>query len=92
VSDQNVTNVHIEDAKIDELVEMLPTVVKESKAGWKTTEFWVTIGGSLLVFVNGIPMPEKLEPYFVGAVGVAYIISRGIAKKGVPVIEESKGA
>lgn len=70
-----------------ELVESIPTLVRESKAGYKTTEFWVGIILSLLVVLDGIPLPDKYEGVVAAALGAAYILSRGIAKKGVPVVE-----
>lgn len=46
------------------------------KAGFKTTEFWVTIGvGLLKAFVPSIP--DELI-----ALGGAYVVSRGVAKAG----------
>lgn len=65
----------------------VPEVVKESKAGYKTTEFWVTVVTAILVVLNGIPLPEKYEGAVVAALGAVYALSRGIAKKGVPVVE-----
>jgi hypothetical protein len=70
-----------------DVLEALPMIVSETRKGWKTTEFWVTVAGVLLVVVDGIPLPEKLEGLVAGAIGFAYIISRGIAKKGVPAVE-----
>lgn len=66
------------------LVAAIPEVVKESKAGFRTTEFWFTILTSILVVANAIPMPEKYEGIVVAALGGVYAISRGLAKKGVP--------
>lgn len=74
---------------ITEVVSEIPAVVKESKEGYKTTEFWVAIVISLLTVLNGIPMPEKYEGFVVAALGAAYAISRGIAKKGVAHVEPS---
>jgi hypothetical protein len=72
---------------IDEVIAAIPTVVKESKAGYKTTEFWVTIAISGLTVLGGIPMPDKYNGLVVAALGAAYALSRGIAKKGIPAIE-----
>ena len=66
------------------LIESLPSVIEESKAGYKTTEFWVAIVTSLLVVLNGVPLPEKYEGAVVALLGAAYAISRGLAKKGIP--------
>lgn len=69
------------------VIQAFPEIVKESKAGYKTTEFWLAIVTSLLVVFNGVPLPEKFEGFVVAAIGVAYALSRGLAKQGVPVVE-----
>lgn len=74
---------------VTEVISEIPTVVKESKEGYKTTEFWVAVVISLLTVLNGIPMPEKYEGFVVAALGAAYALSRGVAKKGVAHIEPS---
>lgn len=66
------------------LAPALTTIVTESKAGWKTTEFWVAAVVSLLTILDTIPLPEKFEAGVVGLITVAYVLSRGLAKKGVP--------
>jgi hypothetical protein len=71
---------------ITDLLESLPMVVKESKAGYKTTEFWVTILASAATLLDVIPMPEHYKAIVVGVLGTAYTISRGIAKKGIPAV------
>lgn len=76
---QNFENTALEGA-----IEMLPQIVEESKAGWKSTEFWVTVVIALLTVLDGVPLPEKYEAVVVGVLGAAYAISRGLAKKGVP--------
>jgi hypothetical protein len=70
-----------------ELIESIPVIVSETRKGWKTTEFWVTVMLSLLTILDGIPLPEKFEGVVLGLLGVAYIVSRGVAKKGVPEVE-----
>lgn len=55
---------------------------KHVKPGWKSTEFWVTvalIGGNFLSAVGGA-LPDKWAAGFATAAGVAYKISRGLAK------------
>lgn len=69
---------------LNEIIERVPAAVEETRAGYKTTEFWLTIATSALVVLNGIPMPEKFEGFVVAALGAVYALSRGIAKKGVP--------
>lgn len=85
--------VYVEDAERveidgDALEDAIGAVVKESKGGVKTTEFWIAIATSVLVVLNGIPMPEQYEGYVVAALAGIYAISRGLAKKGVPHVEE----
>lgn len=59
-------------------------IVKESKAGYKTTEFWVTVITALAVVFNGVPAPESKEGYIAAALAAIYAISRGLAKNKVP--------
>lgn len=72
------------DELVAAVIEDMPAVIQETKAGYKTTEFWITVGASLLTVLNAVPLPEKYEGVVVAALGVAYVLSRGIAKKGVP--------
>lgn len=71
----------------DDLAPAINGIIKESKSGYKTTEFWVSIAVALLTVLDGIPLPEKFEGVVVGAIGAVYVISRGIAKQGVPAVE-----
>lgn len=72
---------------IEEVIKDLPMVVSESKAGYKTTEFWITIATAVAASTGGIPMPEKYQGFVAAAAAIAYILSRGVAKKGTPVVE-----
>lgn len=90
-ADTAVVNQNVAPA-IEDAIESIPVLVKESKAGYKTTEFWVTIVTSLLVVLNGIPLPDKYGGFVVAALGAAYAISRGLAKKGVPAVEAAPDA
>ena len=67
-----------------EIGDEVAYVVKESKAGWKTTEFWITVITSIAVVFNGIPAPESKEGYIVAGVAALYAVSRGLAKNKVP--------
>jgi hypothetical protein len=78
---------NVDPEALAELIAAGPTIIKESKAGYKTTEFWVTLLGSLAVVLNGVPVPEKYEGIVIAVFGAAYILSRGVAKKGIPSIE-----
>lgn len=71
----------------DEAVPAIETVVRETRSGWRTTEFWITVATSLLVVVNGIPLPEKYEGVVVAALAAVYALARGLAKAGTPVVE-----
>jgi hypothetical protein len=73
-----------------ELGPALNTLVTESKKGYKTTEFWVTVAVALLTLLNGIPLPEKYEGAVIAGLAGVYALSRGFAKQGVPVVEPSK--
>jgi hypothetical protein len=77
-------NVDTNSDATEALIEALPYVVEESKKGYKSTEFWVAIVLTGLTVLDGIPLPEKYEGVVAGAIGLAYIISRGIAKQGQP--------
>jgi hypothetical protein len=87
-----VVNIYNTDSgeAVGELIESLPTVVKESKSGYKTTEFWITIATALAVTLEAVPVPAKYEGIVVAVVGALYVISRGLAKQGVPVVEPQK--
>lgn len=87
VNAPQAATVNVNQDQVDDLVGSLPAVIKESKAGYRTTEFWVAVIGSLLTVLNGVPLPEKYEGVVVALFGAVYILSRGIAKKGVPVVE-----
>lgn len=69
---------------IEATVAGFPEVVKETKEGYKTTEFWVAVVTSVLTVVGTIPVPEKFQGVVVAALGIAYALSRGLAKKGIP--------
>lgn len=77
---------------ITNVFNQAPEIFKESKAGYRTTEFWVTIAISLLTVLNGIPLPDKYEGFVVAALGAVYALSRGIAKHGQPSIEPDPAA
>lgn len=81
-------NAFPQETAIEDFAELVPQIIKESKEGYKTTEFWLMVVISILTVVDGIPLPEKYEAAVVAALGVAYALSRGLAKKGVPVVEE----
>jgi hypothetical protein len=81
-----------ETGAVEDFIEKIPAIVKESKAGYKTTEFWITVVTAILVVLNGIPLPERYEGFVVTALAALYAISRGLAKQGVPDVEPAEGA
>ncbi|MEM4720553.1 MAG: hypothetical protein QXT73_00650 [Candidatus Methanomethylicaceae archaeon] len=55
----------------------------EVKAGWKTTEFWLTVGIGVLVAVSRL-LGIGIDPSVLGGVSIpsaAYILSRGVVKR-----------
>lgn len=70
--------------QIEDLFAEIPVLVKESKVGYKTTEFWLTLLTAILLNVNLIPLPDSWQGIATAALVVVYAISRGLAKKGIP--------
>lgn len=55
----------------------------EKKAGWKTSEFWVTVVASVIAILNKAfdwNIPTDTLTQVVGVIA-AYVLSRGLAKK-----------
>jgi hypothetical protein len=74
---------------VEGLVPVATEVVKETKAGYKTTEFYLTILGSLLTAVGAIPTPHDAKGFIVAGLVALYAVSRGLAKNSVPNITPS---
>lgn len=56
-------------------------VVKEVKAGWKTTEFWLVLAGVVLTQVGALRVPGKYgDTIQTSALIGSYAVSRGLAK------------
>lgn len=59
----------------------------ETKPGYLTTEFWVSIISGLYLFFNttGVldQIPNKYSGLLLALITAAYTVSRGIAKQGV---------
>lgn len=74
---------------VREVVADLPTAIKETKAGYKTTEFWLTVAGLVALNLNGVilTLPDKYQALGSAVLAGLYAISRGQAKSGVPTIE-----
>jgi len=56
----------------------------ETKTGWKTSEFWVSVAVALTALAGALPIPPHYSGVVAAAIGGAYAISRGFAKSGVP--------
>lgn len=65
------------------LVAQSTGIVKEAKAGYKTTEFWLTIASAVLLDVGALPVPDHIKAYATAGLAAVYTISRAIAKHGV---------
>lgn len=69
-------------------VELTATTISETKPGYKTTEFWLT----LILIVGGVLdetnawhfMPHNWAAIGMAVVAGAYSLSRGKAKQGIP--------
>jgi hypothetical protein len=68
--------------EIGELVRDVPVIIQETKEGYKTSEFWASIAAAIIPLLAGVP--EKFYVPLLGAITVAYTLSRGLAKRGVP--------
>lgn len=59
----------------------------ETKPGYLTTEFWLTILSGLYMVLNTTGVLNQVNPKWSGiataVIGAAYSISRGLAKQGV---------
>lgn len=63
------------------LVSDVGAVVKETKAGYKTTEFWLSGAIILLTQLGALDLPGKYgKTITTAAAAVGYAISRGLAK------------
>ena len=50
------------------------------KPGWKTTEFWITVGLGIAGIVLCIVEKQELGTALLAAAGISYSGSRGLAK------------
>lgn len=60
----------------------------ETKPGILTTEFWLTALLLILNNVEALPIPDKYSGWMNVFLPVAYLLSRGLAKQGVPNLED----
>lgn len=75
------------EADVVQLSQAAPVIIKETKAGYKTTEFWAVIATSILDVVSQIPFHDKLV---VTVIAGLYAVARGLAKLGVPNAEPTQ--
>jgi hypothetical protein len=70
----------------EHLAPLVPAVIQETKAGYKTTEFWLLIAYEILQQTEALVTLHGGWQKAAATVTplLAYILSRGIAKKGVP--------
>ena len=73
-----------------DLFESGALLLTEAKSGYKTTEFWTALVGSALINLNVIPLPDRFKGWVTAGLLAAYAISRGLAKAGVPTVEDTK--
>lgn len=80
-----------QDPKVVNVFHDIPAVIKETKAGYKTTEFWLTVLGLVAVNLNGVVMtlPDRYQAIASAILAGLYALARGQAKKGIPAIEPS---
>jgi hypothetical protein len=63
-------------------------IVKETKEGYKTTEFWLVALTGVLINVQPA-VPEKWQAILTAALAGLYALARGHAKSGVPEVDGS---
>ena len=58
----------------------------ETKEFWKTSEFYATVAMNILAIATQLVdvLPPKYGIPLMGAINMAYTLSRGLAKAGVP--------
>lgn len=59
-----------------------PAPLPPATSGWKTTEFWATVTGSLIAILNqafGWHIPPETITQIVGGIA-AYVIGRSVVK------------
>lgn len=74
--------------ELDSVYDTVVPIVKETKAGYKTTEFWLVALTGLLINVQPA-VPEKWQAILTAALAGLYALARGHAKSGVPEVEGS---
>lgn len=82
----------LDEDSVKEVISDIAPVIKETKEGWKTTEFWLTVAGLVAVNLNDVVMtlPDKYQAIGSAVLVGLYAVSRGSAKKGIPAVEAPK--
>lgn len=65
-------------------VEPVAASVRETTPGYKTTELYVAIGVVVLLLLDVIPASGSREGLYSTIAAASYVLSRGLAKLGVP--------
>ena len=79
-----------QDPAIEAVLENVPAAINEAKAGYKTTEFWMALIGIFATQLGALDLPgEHGQTIATVAFLVAYVLSRGVAKAGVPNISST---
>lgn len=56
----------------------------ETKPAIFTTELWLGLATALGLNTDVIPLPDKYQGWATAGIVIAYLLSRGLAKKGEP--------
>lgn len=62
-------------------------IVRETKAGYKTTEFWLSLASGFAVAFGAVPTPHDAKGIVIAALVAIYAVARGLAKKGTPNVD-----
>lgn len=94
IKDPSVVNIvnAVKDPEVQHALEALPLIYTETRAGYKTTEFWLTVAGLAALNLNGVilTLPDKWQAVGTAVLAGLYAISRGFAKKGIPAVDAAK--
>lgn len=81
----------IAEPAVHDFIGEIPGVIKETKAGYKTTEFWAALATVILTQVGALHLPGHYGATIATVAAVlGYVLSRGIAKAGVPHVNEGE--
>lgn len=68
-----------------QVAPLIPSLIQEAKAGYKTTEFWLVLVWEAATQTGALHLPGTWGKLIAGIGGVAaYALSRGLAKSGTP--------